>query len=276
MHVDDGMHVPMSRVSPAVWAGAAVAVAAIVGAAAWWMNRPAGPEPPLAPVGTEPLPATAAAPAASAPSLPPSAPALDPAPIADGDEAVAAALIERLGREAVFKLLQTDGFAARVAATVDNLPRGHVAPRLWPLNPTPGRFTVSDDGRIAADNARRYDAAVRLLDALPPAEAAAFYRRLYPQLQAAYGTLGYPGQSFHQRLLEVIAHLLETPAVSRPLQVSQVEVQGEVPSERPWVRQEYADPALQSLSAGQRLLLRLGPDHQERVMTWLRELRAAL
>jgi hypothetical protein len=276
MHVDDGMHVPMSRVSPAVWAGAAVAVAAIVGAAAWWMNRPAGPEPPLAPVGTEPLPATAAAPAASAPSLPPSAPALDPAPIADGDEAVAAALIERLGREAVFKLLQTDGFAARVAATVDNLPRGHVAPRLWPLNPTPGRFTVSDDGRIAADNARRYDAAVRLLDALPPAEAAAFYRRLYPQLQAAYGTLGYPGQSFHQRLLEVIAHLLETPAVSRPLQVTQVEVKGEVPSERPWVRQEYADPALQSLSAGQRLLLRLGPDHQERVMTWLRELRAAL
>lgn len=276
MHVDDGMHVPMSRVSPAVWAGAAVAVAAIVGAAAWWMNRPAGTAPPLAPVGTEPLPATAAAPAASAPSLPPSAPALDPAPIADGDEAVAAALIERLGREAVFKLLQTDGFAARVAATVDNLPRGHVAPRLWPLNPTPGRFTVSDDGRIAADNARRYDAAVRLLDALPPAEAAAFYRRLYPQLQAAYGTLGYPGQSFHQRLLVVVAHLLETPAVSRPLQVTQVEVKGEVPSERPWVRQEYADPALQSLSAGQRLLLRLGPDHQERVMTWLRELRAAL
>lgn len=276
MHVDDGMHAPMSRVSPAVWAGAGVAVAAIVGGVAWWMARPAPTPPPLAPVGTVPQPVTAGAPVASAPALPPSAPTLDPAPIADGDEAVTAALVERLGREAVFKLLQTDGFAARVAATVDNLPRGHVAPRLWPLNPSPGRFTVDADGRIAAENARRYDAAVRLLDALPPAEAAAFYRRLYPQLQAAYGALGYPGQSFHQRLLEVIAHLLETPAVSRPLQVTQVEVKGEVPSERPWVRQEYADPALQSLSAGQRLLLRLGPAHQARVMAWLRELRAAL
>jgi hypothetical protein len=276
MHAISGMREPMSRVSPAVWAGAAIVVAAGIGAVVWWMGHTAEVPPPLAPVGTEALPVTAALPAASAPALPPSAPALAAAPIADGDEAVTAALIERFGREAVYKLLQTDGFAARVAATVDNLPRGHVAPRLWPFNPAPGRFTVAADGRIAADNARRYDAAIRLLDALPPAEAAAFYRRLYPQLQAAYSALGYPGQSFHQRLLEVIDHLLETPAVSRPLQVTQVEVKGDVPSVRPWVRQEYADPTLQALSAGQRLLLRLGPAHQARVMGWLRELRAAL
>lgn len=265
----------MSRVSPTVWAGAAIVVAVGVGGLAWWMGRADETPPPLAPVGADVQPVSAPL-AASAPALPPSAPALDAAPIADGDEAVTAALVESFGREAVFKLLQTDGFAARIAATVDNLTRGHVAPRLWPLNPAPGRFMVADDGRIAADNARRYDAALRLLDALPPAEAAAFYRRLYPQLQAAYGALGYPGQSFHQRLLEVIDHLLETPAVSRPPQVTQVEVKGDVPSARPWVRQEYADPTLQSLSAGQRLLLRLGPTHQARVMAWLRELRAAL
>lgn len=257
-------------------AGGLLVAGALAGLAWWWW---AGPSPDVpdapspAPVAVAPA---APAPAAIAPSAPAAPLATEPGPLPDGDEPVAAALIELLGRDAVLHLLQTDAFAARVAATVDNLPRPHVAPRLWPLNPPPGRFSADADGRIAADNARRYDAALQLLDRLPPAAAAAFYRRLYPQLQAAYAGLGYPGQSFHRRLLEVIDHLLMTPAVSRPLQVGLVDVQGEVPSTRPWVRYEYADPALQSLSAGQRLLLRLGPAHQRRVMDWLRALRPLL
>lgn len=269
----------MPRRSPALWAAAA-AVLALMAAAVWWWSRPPAPavQPPVvADVAPAPPVVASEPPAVAAPAdVMPSAPAADPAPIADGDEAVTAALIERFGRAAVLQLMQTDGFAARVVATVDNLPRGHVAPRLWPLNPSAGRFAADGDGRIAADNARRYDAAVRLLDALPPAEAAALYRRLYPQLQAAYSALGYPGQSFHTRLREVVDHLLETPAVSRAPQVQLVEVKGDVPSQRPWVRYEYVDPALQQLSAGQRLLLRLGPAHQARVMAWLRALRPLL
>lgn len=269
----------MSRRSPALWAAAA-AVLALMAAAVWWWSRPPAPPPlPEVPVtAPSPAPVAPSEPAAAAPpaDAAPSAPAADPAPIADGDEAVTAALVERFGRAAVLQLMQTDGFAARVVATVDNLPRGHVAPRLWPLNPSAGRFAADGEGRIAADNARRYDAALRLLDVLPPAEAAALYRRLYPQLQAAYSALGYPGQSFHTRLREVIDHLLETPAVSRAPQVRLVEVKGDVPSQRPWVRYEYVDPALQQLSAGQRLLLRLGPAHQARVLDWLRALRPLL
>lgn len=269
----------MSRRSPALWAAAA-AVLALMAAAVWWWSRPPAPPPlPEVPVtAPSPAPVAPSEPAAAAPpaDAAPSAPAADPAPIADGDEAVTAALVERFGRAAVLQLMQTDGFAARVVATVDNLPRGHVAPRLWPLNPSAGRFAADGEGRIAADNARRYDAALRLLDVLPPAEAAALYRRLYPQLQAAYSALGYPGQSFHTRLREVIDHLLETPAVSRSPQVRLVEVKGDVPSQRPWVRYEYVDPALQQLSAGQRLLLRLGPAHQARVLDWLRALRPLL
>ena len=44
--------------------------------------------------------------------------------------------------------------------------------------------------------------------------------------------------------------------------------------ERPWVLYEYEDPALQKLSAGQRILLRMGPDHLRRVKAKLREIRA--
>ena len=272
----------MSRRLPVV---IAAGLAALLGVAwALWWFWPAPPAAPLRqaaePGHAQPGPAAAITPAPGPPpvvaaSAAPTATADEP-PIADDDGAVRDALAALLGRAAVLSLLQTDGFATRVVATVDNLPRGHVAPRLWPVVPTGGRFTVGADGRIAASNERRYDAVLHLLDSLPPAAAAALYRRLSPQLETAYAELGYPGQRFHTRLLAVIEHLLATPAVSRPLAVTLTEVQGPIAPERPWVRYEFADPALQTASAGQRLLMRLGPTHQRHVLDWLRGLRAQL
>lgn len=271
-----------NRPSPRTLVGALAAVA-LLAIGAWWAwgsresSAPPSPDAPVAPVArVEPA---APPPAASAPVGLPMAPASapdDPPPLAADDAAVTAALVELLGRDAVLKLLLTDSFAARVAATVDNLPRAHAPARLWPLAPAAGRFGVDAERRIAASNAARHDAAVGLLTALPPPAAAALYRRLYPQLQAAYVELGYPSGSFHARLLTVIDHLLQTPQPAAPPQMTLVEVRGEVPSQRPWVRYEYADPTLQARSAGQRALLRLGPAHQARVMDWLRALRPLL
>ena len=274
----------MSRPSPLPLAVGAMAVA-VLALGAWYVWQPRVPTLPLEPLlpsspqAEAPVAASSASGQASATPAPqaPTAPAAaGAAPFASGDEPVTAALSELLGRTAVLTLLQTDGFAARIAATVDNLPRAHVAPRLWPLHPTPGRFSVDADGRIAAANAQRYDAALALLERMPPATAAAFYRRLSPQLQAAYEALGYPGQSFRERLRAVIDHLLEAPRLSRPVTVTLTAVKGPIPSERPWVRYEYTDPLLEQLSAGQRLLLRLGPVRQQRVMAWLAELRPLL
>ena len=55
--------------------------------------------------------------------------------------------------------------------------------------------------------------------------------------------------------------------------VKLTEVKGPIPSNRPWVRYEFADPQLQSLSAGQRILLRSGDVNQRRLMARLRDLR---
>lgn len=269
----------MSRRLPVVIAAGLAALLVAAWALWWfWPAPPAAPLRPAAEPGTvQPgLPVTPAPAPAPLPSAPASAPAAAEGPIAPDDAAVQDALAALLGRAAVLSLLQTDGFAARVVATVDNLPRGHVAPRVWPVVPTGGRFTVEADGRIAAANDRRYDAVLGLLDSLPPAAAAALYRRLSPQLDTAYAELGYPGQRFHTRLLAVIDHLLATPAVSRPLSVTLTEVQGPIAPVRPWVRYEFADPSLQQASAGQRLLMRLGPRHQRRVLDWLRALRQQL
>lgn len=273
----------MPRVSAAAGITALVVLVALIGAAWWWSQpKPEAALPAPAPAAAPPLAAASIVEAASSPAsaptagIVPSAPVAGAAPIEVGDGPVTDALVDYIGRAAVLQLIQADRFVVRVVATVDNLPRGHVAPRLWPLNLSPGRFAVDDEGRIAAGNARRYDASVRLLDGLPPARAADLYRRLYPQLQAAYVELGYPRGSFHARLLAVIDHLLNTPMASSATHLQLIEVKGEVPSQRPWVRYEFADPALQQLSAGQRLLLRLGPAHQARIIEWLRELRPLL
>jgi hypothetical protein len=42
------------------------------------------------------------------------------------------------------------------------------------------------------------------------------------------------------------------------------------------VQYEYADPKLEALTAGQKVLVRMGPDNARAVKTKLRELRSAL
>jgi hypothetical protein len=197
-------------------------------------------------------------------------------PLPADDAAVQQALVDLLGKPTVLQWLLTDGFSDRLVATVDNLGRGHVAPRVWPVVPSAGRFTVGADGRIAPENAQRYDAFVRQVEAVDPAAAALLYRRMLPQLQTSYEGLGYPQQRFDSRLRAVIDGLLATPPRRDPIEVTLTEVKGPVPSERPWVRYEFADPALEALPAGQKLMLRVGDDNRRRLQAWLRRFRAEI
>ena len=50
-------------------------------------------------------------------------------------------------------------------------------------------------------------------------------------------------------------------------------VRTEVPHTRPWVRYEFADPKLEALSSGQKILLRMGPAHRARAKALLHDLR---
>jgi hypothetical protein len=188
------------------------------------------------------------------------------------------ALVDLLGRELIAAFLQVDEFPRRVVATVDNLGRSHAPHLLWPVNPTPDRFMVDDlDGPvIAADNTNRYTPFVLLAESVDSARAADLYVRMYPLLQAAYQELGYPNGYFNDRLIAVIDLLLATPELDYPVKLQLTEVRGLIPSLRPWTRYEFADPALESLAAGQKILLRVGPVNQRRLMGKLAEFRGEL
>jgi hypothetical protein len=235
---------------------------------------------------------TSAPPVAAAPlALPASEPASGPqnpvetlAPpeaalpaLAGSDDHVARALGELLGARDMAAFLQMDGLVRRVVATVDNLGREHTPARLWPVHPTPERFAVVGSGpvqTIGLDNAARYGALVRWIESVDMERAVALYARLYPLFQQAYEELGYPGRYFNDRLVAVIDHLLQAPEPASPVAVKLTEVKGDVPSTRPWVRYEFADPQLQSLSSGQKIMVRVGLENERRLKVRLKALRA--
>ena len=92
-----------------------------------------------------------------------------------------------------------------------------------------------------------------------------FYVRLYPLFQQAYVELGYPNGYFNDRLVSVIDHLLAAPEPRSPIRLTQ-----------PKVLYEFADPALEGLSAGHKILVRVGIDDEMRLKAKLREIRKAL
>lgn len=251
----------------------------------WWFTSRPKPVTELPAVATAPA-SVAEAPSPSAPTLPASMPADTVGAVAPGGDArplpvdqIDAALAELLGGKAALSQVQTDDFPRRLAATVDNLGRSFAPVGAWPVTPTAGRFTtIEQDGKqaIAPENARRYDAAVAMFDRLDPAQAARLLQRMQPLLQSSYANLGYPNASFQKRLLEVIDQLLSTPEVSPPVYVTLTEVKGPIPSTRPWVRWRYADPKLEALPAGQKVLIRMGPKHAQTVKAKLRAVRSEL
>lgn len=251
------------------------------GFAGWWLweagQKPSYPVagPPAAPVDGVP-PAQPALPAASGPAYP-LAPSPETKPLERSE--VAPAVDAFVGRAAATVFLHVDDLPRRVAATVDNLGREHAPPALWPVHPTGERFrAVRQDGAeaIAAENAARYRGFVEFVESLDLARTVDLYLQLYPLLQESYRELGYPKGHFNDRLVEVIDQLLAAPEPQPPVALELTEVKGPVPSVRPWVRYRFADPQLQSLTAGQKMMVRMGLENERRLKEKLRALRAEI
>jgi hypothetical protein len=91
------------------------------------------------------------------------------------------------------------------------------------------------------------------------------YVQAYPLFQRAYEELGYGGKYFNDRLLEAIDDLLAAPEVGTPVRLLQ-----------PKVLYEFADPDLETRSAGQKIMIRMGAENALRAKARLRELRQEL
>jgi hypothetical protein len=190
-------------------------------------------------------------------------------PLEESDSYFALALIDLFGPD-LEPLLADEALIDKSVATVDNLTHNRIAEKIRPLGRLSGNFVVSASGdsgpfSISPDNYARYDALVNMLTGADLDALVATYRRFYPLLQQAFTQLGYPDGYFNDRLVAVIDQLLATPEPAEPVRLVQ-----------PHVLYEYADPQLEALSSGQKLLLRMGPDHRSRVKAVLSDIRARI
>jgi hypothetical protein len=96
-------------------------------------------------------------------------------------------------------------------------------------------------------------------------QVAEVYRHYYPLLQQAYEDLGYPDHYFNDRVIAAIDDMLRAPEPDKPIVLTQ-----------PKVLYQYEDTALEQLSSGQKLMMRMGLAHERSVKVKLRELRALL
>ncbi|WP_305041585.1 DUF3014 domain-containing protein [Geoalkalibacter sp.] len=263
--------------NPFIWAG--ILVAGALAVFFWQGSRPekriavseverqAMPQPPAPPKVLYPIPLPV--PPAETPKE--EAPVEPPPPLPDLEESDPL-MIETLTRffpvPRLEELFVLNNLIKRIVVTIDNLPRKEVPLRLLPTRPTPGSFLVEGEGEnaiLSPKNYQRYTPLVNLFAAIDTSQAVDVYVRLYPLFQEAYRDLGYPDGYFNDRLVQVIDHLLATPMVDEPIRL------------KPHIqRYRYADPQLESLSAGQKLMIRLGPENagkiKERLGDWRQKL----
>ena len=251
----------------------ALLLAAAVGFAAWFFWDRA--QQPVAPVPVRQAPVQDAGPAE--PLHPVEPLELTPAegelvelpPLEESDSYFALALTDIFGPE-LETLLADEALIDKTIATVDNLTRSRIAEKVRPLGRLSGSFIVTaagDNGPIylSPENYDRYKPLVDMVTDADLDEVVATYRRFYPLFQEAFAQLGYPDGYFNDRVVAVIDHLLSTPQPEEPIRLLQ-----------PHVLYEFADPQLEALSSGQKLLLRMGPDHAASIRTVLEDFRARI
>jgi hypothetical protein len=257
------------------WPAAVLVIVLATAAGFWWWYAQQHAHVATAPVASAPPAPHSAASAASGPAYPLDSANEEPLTLAN----VESALVDLFGSSAVKSFLQSSDFPRRVVATIDNLGRSHAPSAIWPVRPAPGRFTVEEGAQqttIAAANAQRYAPFVRWAGDIDASKAVALYRRMYPLLEQAYRDLGFGDHYLNDRVVHVVDALLAAPEPKSPPQVRLQEVKGPYPSERPWVRYEYVDPELESLDAGQKIMVRVGPENERVLKHKLAEVRQLL
>jgi hypothetical protein len=200
----------------------------------------------------------------------------------DSDPVVLDTLEGLIGEPAVIRYLVNDNVISRIVATVQTMGGRQIPGVIQVVQGPESEFeaTVNDQAEtiirneegdelpqfvIDPANYRRYTPYVELFEAVDTATLVENYHSHYSLFQEAYRQMGYVDGEFNKRLLAVIDELLATPEVTGPVNLV-----------KPEAYFLYTNPALESRSAGQKILLRMGQENSSRVKSKLSEIREAL
>jgi hypothetical protein len=200
----------------------------------------------------------------------------------DSDPLVLDRLGELIGESAVIQYLASDNVISRIVATVEmmgsrqipgvvQVVQGPESNFAAIVNEQPEAVIRNEEGDpvpqfvINPANYRRYTPYVELLEAVDTKQLVENYRSHYSLFQEAYRQMGYADAEFNDRLDATIDELLATPEVTDPVNLV-----------KPEAFFLFADPDLESLTAGQKILLRMGNTNAARVKLKLAEIRETL
>jgi hypothetical protein len=246
------------------------AVVLVAGAAiAFYLHNRHSHLPSVPPAAQPALPPAPAEPAIEHPVPPVSGESGPKGPLpalGDSDPAMIEALGAVAGGATVAHYLVPDNIIRHIVVTIDNLPRQKVPVDKRPTVLVGGTFLADGDelhATLDPKNFARYEPMVAVIRKLDMQQVAAIYLHFYPLFQRVYQDLGYPNGYFNDRLVQVIDSLLATPQAAGPIGLT-----------RPNVMYTFADPSLEARPAGQKLLLRMGPENASAIKAKLAELRS--
>jgi hypothetical protein len=190
-------------------------------------------------------------------------------PPLDETDAIVRELVSRLSSHpTVAAWLATDGLLVNFVVVTSRIANGETpVAELKAVGPVP-RFstrTSRDIAYIDPSSYRRYDRHAEAVSAIDARGAAQLYATLKPRIADAYRRMGHPDGNFDPVLERAIIELLRVPAID-----------GEVALEPHGIVYAFAEPRLQSMTAAQKQLLRMGPQNVRAVQAKLREIASHL
>jgi hypothetical protein len=189
----------------------------------------------------------------------------DPLPIlSDSDSQVTQDLAVLTGTDPLAEYLVKGEVISRIVTTIDSISTRQVPALINPVKPADGKFVALEEGEsmvMSDQNFARYDGYVSMLQAVDASALVVLYQRYYPLFQQAWEENGGEG-SFNERLIEVLEDLLETPDVPGPVYLS-----------KPEAVYVFEDPELEAMTAGQKILVRMGSVNASIVKEKLLEIR---
>ena len=190
-------------------------------------------------------------------------------PPLDASDAFVRTLVQALSESpAIMAWLPTNGHIRNFTVVVANIADGVTpAKHLSVLRP-PARFRIVNSAGGSYTDPRGYERYTSIADAVAsvdPNGAARLYATLKPRIEEAHRELGSADVSFDTTLERAIVALLKTPILEKPIALKPK-----------GIGYAYVDERLESLTAAQKQLLRMGPRNVGTIRRGLRRIALAL
>jgi len=190
----------------------------------------------------------------------------DPLPgLNDSDRFVQAELGELDNANAVLRQLASAQIIRKFVVLVDGMSRGDIPDRDLPVAALQTEMTVNEQGEnlflLDPVSYNRFNLLVNTFAAIDSTTIVEKLTEWDPLFEAAYAELGYPDRTFDMALNQAIGNFLQARVPA-----------GDITLTRPSVHYHFADPALESLSDLEKLLIRMGPENAATVQRKVRDI----